>query len=262
MQKYFSPLIFTGLCLLTGHMLTPPAVAETSPEQPNHYEFAGKNVSIYYSRPEVGGEGRLSYHRASFTPRQFTGDQIRVTQTEVFELVTVTLNQVPDLKSVSLTLLIPKINLDASGPVLYETRSFFTNNLTTIAGSEFVEGVVQTYNSQPLYGEASQVDTIPSRAPGVIGKVTVSPTCAGPQRPGQVCVEPLADVTVQLFDKTGMMITTDSTDEKGLFTLRAEPGEYDIQIDVAGVFPLCDATPVTIPDRNVQVKIGCDSGLR
>jgi hypothetical protein len=210
----------------------------------------------------LNGEALLTYRRGVRNPRHFRGDEIRVVRTEMAQFVTVTLWQVPDLKTITLTLLIPSINLDGTEPVLFETKSLVTTHHTTIAGPDLVKGPLQTYQTGRLHAKAGHAEFLSEGRPGVFGKVTISPTCPGPQQPGQICVGPLSDVPVQLRDELDQIVGTAITDEWGFFDIRSEAGDYTIHIETEGVFPVCPQTPVTVPDGLVAVTIRCDTGIR
>ena len=96
-----------------GHGFARAEVIEAFQEQAYEYDFAGKNVSIFYSTPGPNGGALLSYRWGLKKPLLFGGDEIRVVRTEIAQLVTVTLRQIPDLKTKTFTLLIPSINLRA-----------------------------------------------------------------------------------------------------------------------------------------------------
>ncbi|CAG0982265.1 hypothetical protein [Geobacter sp.] len=127
----------------------------TSPAQPNMYEFTAKRVKITYSTTSFTGEPRLSYQDRTRN-LQFKGDEIRVTSTEIGQLVTVTLEQVPDLQTITLTLLIPAINMEGD-VVTFKTEAITTTHRTSIGGPALVKGVLQSYNTRTLQGEAKLV---------------------------------------------------------------------------------------------------------
>ena len=245
-----------------GHGFARAEVIEAFQEQAYEYDFAGKNVSIFYSTPGPNGGALLSYRWGLKKPLLFGGDEIRVVRTEIAQLVTVTLRQIPDLKTKTFTLLIPSINLNGRNSALFETTGFITSHHTTIAGPDVVEGPIQTYVALKLLAQVSPVDFFSEGRSGVIGKVTISPTCPGPQQPGQKCVDPFPDATVQILDSMDQIVGTAITDSRGLFAIRSEPGDYTIYFDLDGIFPRCPPTPITVLDGLVAVTIDCDTGIR
>ncbi len=80
----------------------------------------------------------------------FTGDEIRTQKTVVGTMVTVTLESVPDLHVITLTLLVPVINLDRSERK-FKTIAIRTTNKTTISGDSLVKGA-QSYEVINLQG--------------------------------------------------------------------------------------------------------------
>ncbi len=263
MNLHTKILTLAATFFLLSQGIVTGAVLRPLPAPPNLFELVGKKLEISYATSSFAGEPRLSYN----TPTQsldFAGDEIRQTRTEIGQLVTVTINQVPDLKTVTLTLLIPEINLPTDGDgVAFKTKAIFTTHPTTIAGRELVEGPLQTYRVKALLGKASRVEFFQRPEAVVIGEVTLSPTCGGPQRPGQICEKPFAGAVVQLFDQFDTYVDSTKTNEKGLFELSAAPGEYMLRVETPGRLPSCPETPVRVPeDGKVMVEIDCDTGIR
>lgn len=90
----------------------------------------------------------------------------------------------------------------------------------------------------------------------------MSPTCPGPQRLGQECIEPLPNTRVLLIDSTGRTVGTSITSEQGRFAIEATAGRYRIQTG-AGRLPRCPIVGVTVASgRQSHVDIACDSGMR
>ena len=83
-----------------------------SPAQPNHFDLqdmAG-HTHIIYSTSGVDGRPHLDYTDPRLH-RSYAGKEIRVLPSEIGALVSVDLEQVPDLHTITLTLLVPTINL-------------------------------------------------------------------------------------------------------------------------------------------------------
>jgi hypothetical protein len=129
-------------------------------EEPNLFFLQGvgpkyKDVQISYSTSSITGKPLLTY-KDSKGARSFMGDEIRTQNTDMGTLVTVTLETVTDLRTVTLTLLVPAINLDGSAKE-FKTIAIRTTNKTTIGGGSFVKGVVQFYEVIDLKGTANSV---------------------------------------------------------------------------------------------------------
>ena len=103
----------------------------------------------------------------------------------------------------------------------------------------------------------------PPALPGVSGRVSVVPSCPGPQRPGQNCEAPLAGATLQLRTVAGKLVRHVTASEDGTFEIAAPPGRYVLRVMVDGLYPRCEPAPVRIvKGRRTQVKLECDSGMR
>jgi len=262
MRKPVTVLLIIGLIVLNCLEVAAQSNHDGT-GQANQYEFASPVVSVYYSPSSLGGEAQLRYRRGDADPLDFTGDEIRVERTEIGQLVSTTIQQIPDLKTVTMSLVIPDINLDNDMPSLFESRIIFTTNHTTIGGPDLVKGALQTYWSPNAIGQASSVVYLAEGETGVFGKVTQSPTCGGPQSPGQVCTGPLAGAVLMLLDGTDQVMGSTVTDDQGLFAIHAPAGDYTLKIDTDGAaFPLCPSTMVAIAARVAYVTIPCDTGIR
>jgi hypothetical protein len=128
-----------------------------SAAQPNLFDLkdAANHVHITYSTSGVDGRAHLGYTDPRLN-RAFTGKEIRVMPSEIGTLVSVTLDQVPDLHTITLTLLVPAINL---GPAqtTFSTKAILTTQHTSIGGPALVKGALQTYQVLTLQGTARVV---------------------------------------------------------------------------------------------------------
>ena len=103
----------------------------------------------------------------------------------------------------------------------------------------------------------------PSAGSGVAGYVRVAPSCPGPTRPGLACVAPLAGARLQLRTPAGKVVHRDSAAEDGAFSIAAPPGRYVLQVEVDGLYPRCEPTPLRIvKGRWARLTLECDSGMR
>ncbi|MFM0472663.1 hypothetical protein [Paraburkholderia strydomiana] len=130
---------------------------------PNYYVLNGEGVSVsYYSAHVFGpwltltGAQLLGFSHQS----TFHGDEIRVTDNgDLGRLVSVTTFRTIDSGSVSLSILIPPVNLFKGPPISRESISTYGINahhrFTVI--QEFMEGQLTTYDSIQLVGTASSV---------------------------------------------------------------------------------------------------------
>ncbi len=125
--------------------------------KPNNYELSkGFQVRITYQVRGSDGQPRLNYQAFQGPPtRTFSGDQLRLQETEIGTLVTVTLEAIPDDFTTTLTLLLPDINLAGpTGQVSFEAPVIWTTHRDTIGGPGLVNGAVEGYEVLVLNGSA------------------------------------------------------------------------------------------------------------
>jgi hypothetical protein len=121
----------------------------------NLFKLEGKDVAITY--------GILKLRREFFDYRDeqreltFRADkgEIDSRESKIGKLLTVTLEVVPDSHTLTLTLLLPKINPPETG---FSTLAIRTKHLTNVGGPDSVKGPLQTYDVLLLEGFASQAD--------------------------------------------------------------------------------------------------------
>jgi hypothetical protein len=113
--------------------------------KPNYYELTGsRDTRITYSPAGPSSESQLTYHDGELD-RTFSRDQIRVLDTEIGQLVTVTLNGgIPDVGSLKLTLLLPLTDLRGK-ETEFNTEAIWTNEVGFI-----LKEVRQTYRGESL----------------------------------------------------------------------------------------------------------------
>jgi hypothetical protein len=128
--------------------------------EPNQFVLQGighhhKDTHISYSTTSITGKPIFNY-KDSKGAHNFTGDGIRTQNTEIGMMVTVLLGAVPDFHVITLTLLLPTINLDGSARN-FKTIAIQTTSKDTIAGESLVKGAVQSYEVIDLQGTANSV---------------------------------------------------------------------------------------------------------
>ncbi|HTN23524.1 MAG TPA: hypothetical protein VL120_06020 [Solirubrobacteraceae bacterium] len=113
------------------------------------------------------GDIRLTYATSSFTGAPqltyggpdgkdvFTGDEIETRETALGTEVTVTLEEVPDVRVVTLTLVVPEVRARSGAIKPLETIAIRTTTATVINGKP---PVAQTYRVIALHGAARLVD--------------------------------------------------------------------------------------------------------
>jgi hypothetical protein len=123
--------------------------------EPNKYVLTGKGLTITYLVSWLLGLPELTYADGQQT-LSFRGDEIRVVDTEIGKLVSVTIQKTVDAGSTSFSVLLPVINL-ANGAT---KQSFDTVGVRTVHKTALVQpatGVREIYRIFPLEGEASIV---------------------------------------------------------------------------------------------------------
>lgn len=134
------------------------------PIEPNHYTLTGDGAQISYTTTGINGQLRFNYAIGEYNGTA-RGDEIRVAETEIGTLVTVTLDAPPDRHVLTLTVLLPEIHLgdsasDATGAEengVFQSQAVLTTHHTSIGGPRRVQGPVETYRFLPLEGRANVV---------------------------------------------------------------------------------------------------------
>lgn len=126
-------------------------------DQANLITLHSSTLKISYSCSSFDGKPLLNYQKGTDTPLTFRGSQLRQKQTEIGQLVFVTLKNVPDSRSIVFSLLLPQINVNAGQDVVIKVKGIETTSRTSIAGPNLVKGQVQTYKVYALTGKASYV---------------------------------------------------------------------------------------------------------
>jgi hypothetical protein len=118
----------------------------------NLFELSGNSIHVTFSSSSILGDPILSY-RDDQRSLSFKGDEIRIQNTELGELITVTLETIPDLKTVTFSLILPVVTvMPQSSGVRIKVPGITTTNPTTIAGPP--PGPQQLYSLVNLRGTA------------------------------------------------------------------------------------------------------------
>lgn len=97
----------------------------------------------------------------------------------------------------------------------------------------------------------------------IVGRVQLSPTCPGPQHPGQRCEGALAGAVVRLADQQGRVVAQSITSADGSFVLHVAPGQYTLELATEGAYPRCTPQHVKLArGQHRTVSLDCDSGMR
>src|SRR5919202_889032 len=79
-------------------------------EQANLFELGDYSIQVTYSSTSFTGQPQLNYRDNNFN-LNFAGEEIRVQDTEIGQLITVTLETVTDLRTMTFTLILPLVNV-------------------------------------------------------------------------------------------------------------------------------------------------------
>ena len=121
----------------------------------NLFELKGHGLEVHYATTSIAGVPTLGYH---FAERQlsFRGDQIRLEEGVLGRLVTVVVEEVPDLHVVTFTLILPEFRL-RDGEDKIDTLGIWTTGRTSIGGPALLVGQLSTYRWAHLTGVARAV---------------------------------------------------------------------------------------------------------
>lgn len=123
--------------------------------EPNLFQLSGGGVKVTYSTSSFDGKPRLSYQKGN-KKLEFAGTEIRVDNTEIGNLVTVTVAKTIDRGFTSFSVLIPEVLLAKLGAKqAIKTIGILTEHRLTIGGP--VKGPLETYKVIALRGTATRV---------------------------------------------------------------------------------------------------------
>lgn len=104
------------------------------------YSLTGDNVQITYEPNAFDGQAHLTYQSADAN-RDFTGDEIRLQQTELGTILSVTLKPSVDAGATILNLLMPAIRLQGEQEIPFQTLAIITQTY----------GMLPFHAVQPVY---------------------------------------------------------------------------------------------------------------
>jgi hypothetical protein len=124
---------------------------------PNLYELNGDNLQVTYSTTSIAGQPIFTFQQGRKT-LSFKKSEIKITKTPIGTLVSVLIEAIPDLKTVTFALVLPDVNLQQSTKVNIKTVGILTTSKTSIGGPNLVKGAVQAYKAVALSGTAKAVE--------------------------------------------------------------------------------------------------------
>lgn len=123
--------------------------------QANTFELNGKSIHVSYASTSFTGVATFNY-RDDRLSRSFSGEEIRVADTELGQLITVTLEAIPDFKVVTFTLALPVVTLsETNTPIGITVPGITVTNPTTIGGPKLLgPGPEKLYSIVNMKGTA------------------------------------------------------------------------------------------------------------
>jgi hypothetical protein len=115
-------------------------------------------IRINYSRTSFTGVPLLSYKDAELD-LNFQGDEITRIQASMGELVTVSLETIPDAFTRTFTLVVPAIRVVRGEPAEFNTLAIETSDRSGAFVPQGAGGVLQTYQVYQLRGSAQHVES-------------------------------------------------------------------------------------------------------
>jgi hypothetical protein len=120
--------------------------------QANLFELSRGAIHVTYSTTSILG-GPIFNYQDNQISRSFQGEEIRIQETEVGQLITVTLETIPDLRTVTFSLILPIVTvIPQSTGTRIRAPGITTTAPTTIAGPP--PGPQQLYSIVRLRGTA------------------------------------------------------------------------------------------------------------
>jgi len=124
-------------------------------QSPNLFDFTCAETQITFSTSSFAGPPQFSYSGPK-GQHSFSGEEIQSLGSALGTEHTVTLEVLPDLHTITLTVLLPDIRLSSGEEQSFATLGIFTANETTIAGPP--AGAAQTYEVITLDGLGKLVE--------------------------------------------------------------------------------------------------------
>ncbi|ETX08490.1 MAG: hypothetical protein ETSY2_05130 [Candidatus Entotheonella gemina] len=121
----------------------------------NMFELDSGKIQVSYSATTIAGVPSLTY-RDRNQQQTFQGNAIHIEDTSIGQLVSVTLEHIPDLRIVTFTLILPAVYvMPVSMGVSVKVPGITTTTFQSIAGPS--QGPERTYRTTNLRGTAQFV---------------------------------------------------------------------------------------------------------
>lgn len=129
-------------------------MANPTPEHANLFHLDGDGLHVTFSATSITGDPLFTYQDA-FRHLEFKGDQIKIEQTAIGELVSVVILPSIDRDRTTFTLVVPNTVLRLHGPAAIATIGVTTVHRFSIIGSP--NGQTEFYTPHALRGTAEFV---------------------------------------------------------------------------------------------------------
>jgi hypothetical protein len=130
-------------------------VAKT--KAPNQFELRGGGARITWTVAGIDGEPHLTYDEGE-RHETFGRDDLRVFKSVMGRLVTAPLEMVPDAYTLTLTLVVPQVNLSDRLEQQVRTIAILTTEHSPFGGPGLFKGQLQSYKILRLTGRARAVE--------------------------------------------------------------------------------------------------------
>ena len=116
--------------------------AVAAPKAPNLFTCKADGIDLTYSTSNFSGQPQFSV-KINRNQYSKSGKNISVEKTSLGNVVSITKRSIPDLKSETVSLVVPSINLDdRTKEVEFETTLVETEHKTSIGGPQLVSGIL------------------------------------------------------------------------------------------------------------------------
>ncbi len=131
---------------------------------PNLFEFVYEDTKITYSPGAIGGEPRLNY-AGPMGRHSFEGEEIQAVKSARGLEVSVTLDRVSHLRTITLTVFVPDVELDGA-----TEQSFHTVGIHATQRRQLRGGAGATLTSEPMEfdGTARMIEFRAAEAPRLL----------------------------------------------------------------------------------------------
>ena len=124
--------------------------------RPNLYQLSAPNLVIQYALSGIDGRPHFSYS-GIFHTANFAGDQIHAEQTALGTLITVKLQEAPDLGTTTFSMLLPIVQLQNETEVAQVNTIGIHSRVRTSNVPATLHGQLQMVETVPLHGTGRSV---------------------------------------------------------------------------------------------------------